>query len=41
MDDTDIESSMIINRNDNKDTIMKRSTKQMCPTVRNQSNKDK
>ena len=41
MDDTDIESSMIINRNDNKDTIMKRSTKQMCTTVRNQCNKDK
>ena len=41
MDNTTTESSMNINRNDNKDTIMKRSTKQMCTTVRDQCNKDK
>ena len=41
MDNTNTESSIRINRNDNKDTIMKRSTKQMCTTVRNQCNKDK
>ena len=41
MDNTNTESSISINRNDNKDTIMKRSTKQMCTTVRDQCNKDK
>ena len=41
MDNTNTESSIRINRNDNRDTIVKRSTKQKCTTVRNQCNKDK
>ena len=41
MENTNTEFSMKSKSNDNKETIMKRSTKQMCTTVRNQCNKDK